>query len=572
MNSIFDHGFLAEVHAMNPAENVNTRFPPEPNGHLHIGHSKAIAVNFGFAEFHGGNCFLRYDDTNPAGEEEQFFTSIADTIRWLGFTPARVTHSSDNFEKLFELAEGLIRRDGAYVCHCSRDEIKAQRGGEKGSSPRYACIHRGRPTAESLNEFRAMRNGKYRPGEAALRMKQDIESGNPQMWDLFAYRILDNDATHYRTGNQWRIYPTYDFAHCLCDSIEGITTSLCTTEFEASSESYEWLCKKLDLYTPMQREYGRLNISGTVLSKRKIKALVDEGIVRGWDDPRLYTLIGLRRRGVPPDAILTFVNEIGVTKATTNIQVARLDQTIRTYLGTTVPRLMMVLDPLPVVIDNLPDDFVEMVEVPFSADPSFGTHAVPFTKVMYIERSDFREVDSPKYFRLAPGKTVGLLKVPLPVTATSFERDPKDGRIVRVHAVYGASDGGAKVKKPKAFLHWVAESPAHGSPIRATARLFNSLFRSDDPESNPGGWKADINPGSEEVLENAMIEVGFNEVRSRAPWPARATELNEADDGPESVRFQAMRVGYFAVDMDSSTERVVVNRIVSLKEDSGKRS
>ncbi|KAL1969912.1 hypothetical protein VTN77DRAFT_7421 [Rasamsonia byssochlamydoides] len=576
---MFKVGFLADVYQERPTEKVITRFPPEPNGFLHIGHSKAIAINFGFARYHGGECILRFDDTNPEGEEERFYNAIEDIVNWLGFKPVRVTSASDNFERLYELAEDLIRRDGAYVCHCTKAEIKAQRGegadGERGKE-RFACSHRDRPIEESLAEFRAMRDGKYKAGEAALRLKQDITSPNPQMWDLFAWRILDNkEKTHIRAGDKWRIFPTYDFAHPLCDSIENITHSLCTTEFELSRVSYEWLCDKLEVYKPMQREYGRLNITGTVLSKRKIIELVKKGYVRDWDDPRLYTLIALRRRGVPPGAILAFVNNIGVTKANSNLQVTKFEQVIRQYLEFTVPRLMLVLEPLKLIIDDLPDDYVEMVEVPFSKDPAFGTHRVPFTKVVYIERSDFREQDAPDYFRLAPGKTVGLLKVPFPITATSYEKDPDSGLITCVHAKYEKPEDGSAPKKPKAYIHWVGDSPSHNSPIKAEVRAFNPLFKSEDPSAHPDGFLADINPESEQIYHDAFLEIGFEEISRSAPWPKESGEKTTNDDGttstpPYNIRFQGMRVAYFAVDKDSTPEKVVLNRIVTLKDSLGK--
>ena len=527
----------------------------------------------------------------------------------------------------------------------------AQRGGGQGEGkPRYACPHRNRPTDESLAEFRAMRDGKYLAGEAALRMKQDIENENPQMWDVFAYRILDEKhANHHRTGNKWRIYPTYDFTHCLCDSFEGISHSLCTTEFELSRVSYDWLCDKLGVYKPMQREYGfpffdtssafksnnlhrygRLNISGTVLSKRKIIELVTGKYVSGWDDPRLYTLIALRRRGVPPGAILSFVNELGVTKATTNIEIARFEQSVRRYLETTVPRLMLVLNPIPVIIDNLPDDYLEMLELPFSKDPAYGSHTIPFTKTVYIEYSDFREVDSDSYFRLAPGKSVGLLKVPFPITATSFEKDPATGLVTSVHATYEKPEDGVSFKKPKryvliatyipnhfdgrlfpktrsvefdtlkcvsnraptfsllycycrtrspllifflSYIHWVAKSPEHNSPIKAQVRFFNPLFKSSNPQAHPDGYLADINVDSLEVFPNALIETGFEEIKRRAPWPEKEGEKDDMTAGKfrsETVRFQGMRVAYFCLDSESSGESVILNRIVSLKEDSEK--
>ena len=446
-----------------------------------------------------------------------------------------------------------------------------------------------------------MKDGKYKPNEASLRMKQDLQDGNPQMWDLIGYRIpkraekaKDDDleigtideveeksaeATsaeyakpHYRTGDKWKVYPSYDFCHCLCDSFENITHSLCTIEFELSRVSYEWLNDQLADFKPMQREYGRLNVTGTVLSKRKIKKLIVNGHVRGYDDPRLYTLPALRRRGIPPGAILSFVNELGVTKAVTNIQTHRFEASVRRYLETTVPRLMLVLDPVKVIIDNLPEDHVEMVELPFAKDPAVGSHTVPFTKVVYIERSDFREIDSPDYFRLAPGKTVGLMKAPFPITATSFDKDPETGIVTAVHATYEKPEEGNAPKKPKSWIHWVGASPAHNSPISTNVRIINALFKSENPAAAEDMEK-DINPESEIYYPNAMIETGFEEIKRRAPWPEEAGEKAATEHkpaGPETIRFQGMRMGYFCVDKDSTKGNVVLNRIVSLKEDSGK--
>ena len=543
--NMFAQGWLDEVYKERPVKPVVTRFPPEPNGFLHIGHAKAIAVNFGFAKYHGGECYLRFDDTNPEAEEEKYFTAIKEMVAWLGFKPYDITYSSDNFDKLYEKAEELIKLEKAYVCHCGGKftssrfilvgsntlidaEIKAQRGGEA-RGPRFRCAHAVQSIEHNLTEFRAMRDGKYKPREAFLRMKQNIEDGNPQMWDLAAYRVLD--AEHHRTGPKWKIYPTYDFTHCLCDSFERITHSLCTTEFIQSRVSYEWLNKSLGVYEPMQREYGRLSITGTVLSKRKIMKLVNEKYVRGWDDPRLYTLIGIKRRGVPPGAILEFVNELGVTTAPTNIQLARFDQTVRRYLERTVPRLMLVLDPVPLVIE----DAEEMeLELPFSPKiPAMGSHKVKLTKTVFIERSDFREVDSPEYFRLAPGKSVGLLQVPYPVKAVSFTKDGGD-KVTEIKAIYDKSG-----KKPKTYIHWVANGSRN-----VEVRIHNSLFRSEKPDDAEGGFMNDINPKSEEIWPRALIETGFDEVKSRAPWPEAAGESELGKGGLESVRFQAMRVAY----------------------------
>jgi glutaminyl-tRNA synthetase len=542
--NMFAQGWLDEVYKERPVKPVVTRFPPEPNGFLHIGHAKAIAVNFGFAKYHGGECYLRFDDTNPEAEEEKYFTAIKEMVAWLGFKPYDITYSSDNFDKLYEKAEELIKLEKAYVCHCGGKftpsrfilvgsntlidaEIKAQRGGEA-RGPRFRCAHAVQSIEHNLTEFRAMRDGKYKPREAFLRMKQNIEDGNPQMWDLAAYRVLD--AEHHRTGPKWKIYPTYDFTHCLCDSFERITHSLCTTEFIQSRVSYEWLNKSLGVYEPMQREYGRLSITGTVLSKRKIMKLVNEKYVRGWDDPRLYTLIGIKRRGVPPGAILEFVNELGVTTAPTNIQLARFDQTVRRYLERTVPRLMLVLDPVPLVIE----DAEEMeLELPFSPKiPAMGSHKVKLTKTVFIERSDFREVDSPEYFRLAPGKSVGLLQVPYPVKAVSFTKD--GDKVTEIKAIYDKSG-----KKPKTYIHWVANGSRN-----VEVRIHNSLFRSEKPDDAEGGFMNDINPKSEELWPRALIETGFDEVKSRAPWPEAAGESELGKGGLESVRFQAMRVAY----------------------------
>lgn len=564
-DAMFKQGFLADVYKLQAHRPVITRFPPEPNGYLHIGHSKAIAINFGFAKYHGGHCYLRYDDTNPEAEEEQYFTAIREIVEWLGFKPKAITYSSDHFQRLYDLAEKMIVSGHGYVCHCPDLEVKEQRGGEN-HEERYTCVHRDRPADESLVEFRKMRDGKYKPKEAFLRMKQDLENGNPQMWDLTAYRVLD--SSHHRTGAEWKIYPTYDFTHCLCDSFEEISHSLCTTEFINSRESYEWLCHALDIYTPMQREYGRLNITGTVLSKRKIAKLVAEGYVRGWNDPRLYTLIALRRRGIPPGAILAFVNELGVSTATTNIQIVRFEQTVRQYLEQTVPRLMVILDPIPVVIEDLPDGYEEGVELPFSPKhPEFGSHTVKFTKTVFIDRSDFRQTDSKDYFRLTPGKSVGLFKVPYPIRATTFSTDPKTGLVTEVRAVYEKPAGGQPFKKPKTYIQWVGLEHR-----KVEARIFNQLFRSENPDSAPGGFMNDLNPESEVIYPSALIETGFEEVRRRAPWPEQAGEaaLKKGEAGPETVRFQGLRVAYFAVDSDSTEERVVLNRIVGLKEDAGK--
>lgn len=556
-DAMFKQGFLDDVYKERPVKPVVTRFPPEPNGFLHIGHSKAIAINFGFARHHGGQTYLRFDDTNPEAEEEKYFIAIEEMVQWLGFTPVKITYSSDNFQKLYDMAEKLIQLGKAYVCSCGDEDLKAQRGGVNHGGPRFRCAHAEQSVEYNLTEFRGMRDGKYKPREAFLRMLQDIEDGNPQMWDLAAYRVLEKP--HHRTGSTWRIYPTYDFTHCLCDSFENITHSLCTTEFVQSRVSYEWLNKTLGVYEPMQREYGRLSITGTVLSKRKILKLVNDGYVRGWDDPRLFTLIAIKRRGVPPGAILEFINELGVTTAPSVIQLHRFDQSIRRYLERTVPRLMLILDPIPVVIEGAEE--LE-VDVPFSPKvPAMGSHKVKFTPTVYIDRSDFREVDSKDYFRLAPNKAVGLLQVPYPIKAVSFSKDEATGKVTEVRAVF-VKEG----KKPKTYIQWVASDSRP-----AEVRIHNSLFKSEKPDEAEGGYLNDLNPESESIYPDALIEsAGFDEVKRRAPWPEAAGESELGKGGPESVRFQAMRIAYFAMDSDSTDDKLVLNKIVGLKEDVGK--
>lgn len=617
---VFEEGFLGALHK--PGENpqnspelreqhlratdgqVWTRFPPEPNGYLHIGHSKAIFVNFGYAAHHGGKCYLRFDDTNPEKEEARYFESIIEVVRWLGFEPWKITYSSDYFDQLYELAIELIKRDKAYVCHCTQEQIKADRG-EKVSAPK-ACVHRSRPIQESLDEFKKMADGYYRPKEANLRMKMDLTDGNPQMWDLTAYRVLDAD--HHRTKDKWKIYPTYDYTHCLVDSFENISHSLCTTEFIASRQSYEWLCDALDVYKPQQSEFGRLNLQGTINSKRKILQLVDEGYVSGWDDPRLYTLIALRRRGVPPGAILSFVSTLGVSTAASNIQIARFEQTVRQYLEGSAPRLFMVMRPLKVVIENVPDDYLVMVDKPFHPkNPQLGSSQIPFTRTIYIDADDFRLEDSKDYFRLAPGKSVGLFQAPYPITCTSYKTDSTTGEVTEVFC--RLEDSGSP-PKPKAYIQWVAEHAPSGSPVRIDeTRIFHPLFESDNPLAAVPDFRADINSNSMEVVKGAMVEVSFwplakrsiadalEEARARS---AKAQAIQGAGSrdadtpevtpeqlvGKECVRFQGLRVAYLAVDADSRLgaleepsdvtpgirqgDYLVLNRIASLKEDAGK--
>jgi glutaminyl-tRNA synthetase len=463
------------------------------------------------------------------------------------------------------------------------EEVNLQRGGPDNRGKRFACAHRDRPIEESLTEFRAMRDGKYKPGEAHLRMKQsltDPNEGNPQMWDLAAYRVLEN-SYHPQTKDKWKIYPTYDFTHCICDALEDISHSLCTTEFFQSRVSYNWLLEVLDMKLPstdekgpMQREYGRLNVEGTILSKRRITMLVNGAefttkdgekktvppAVRGWDDPRLYTLIAIRRRGVPAPAVLNFVSELGVTTANTNIQTYKFESSIRKYLERTVPRLMLVLDPIKVTIEDLPEDSSSDITVPFDPkNPTGSSRVVTLTRSLCIDRSDFREEDSADFFRAAPGKTVGLLNVSFAIKVTSFEKDPTSGKVTSITA----TKIDTLTEKPKAYIHWV---PATTS-LKVTARQYNTLFNCEEPNTldwKTGGYADALNPDSEVIFKDALIEPGFKSLEKQGQV---APESGASDN---LVRFQAVRTAYFCVDTESTPDAIVLNQIVSLKEDSGK--
>ncbi|KAM0789270.1 hypothetical protein ACM66B_000112 [Microbotryomycetes sp. NB124-2] len=579
---------------------VFTRFPPEPNGFLHIGHSKAIAVNFGYAKYHKGHCYLRYDDTNPEAEEQIYFDKILEVVRWLGYEPYRITHSSDHFQELYDLACELIKSGLAYTSNDTAEEIHSQRGG-KDHGERWESKDRNKPVEQSLKEFADMKAGKYKPGEMILRMKQDMKSGNPTMWDMIAYRVLSKP--HHRTGTEWCIYPTYDFTHCLCDSFENITHSLCTTEFIDARTAYEWLCDALKVYKPRQSEYGRLSLEGTITSKRKLLRLVKEGHVSGWDDPRLYTLVALKRRGVPPAAIITFVSELGVSTSASLVQLSRFEQTVRQNLEMTTPRLMMVLDPIKVTIENLPDDFYLAVEKPLHPKvPSLGKNVVAFTKTVYIDADDFRSEADKDFFRLCPGATVGLLNVPYPITYVSHEQDSTTGQITSIVCRY-ENDTLKKPIKPKGWIQWVAEHAASKSPVRVDeARIFKRLFKSDDPASLGDDYVKDIDPNSAQTVKTALVETGiWNVVEQSLQAVKRVVEQRKREaeengteapplvDGVEAIRFQGMRVAYFTVDYDSRLkgvtaegrsesfkadgdhegDRLVLNMIAPLKQDVG---
>ncbi|GAA5931594.1 hypothetical protein JCM3775_006897 [Rhodotorula graminis] len=567
---------------------VFTRFPPEPNGFLHIGHSKAIAVNFGFAKYHKGHCYLRYDDTNPEAEEQIYFDKILENVRWLGYEPYQVTHSSDHFAELYDLAVLLIKKGFAYTSNDTAEEISAQRGG-KDHGPRHDSKDRSKPVDQSLREFADMRAGKYKPGEMVLRMKQDMSSSNPTMWDIIAYRVLGKP--HHRTGTEWAIYPTYDFTHCLCDSFENISHSLCTTEFIGARTAYEWLCDALEVYKPRQSEYGRLTLEGAITSKRKLLKLVKENYVNGWDDPRLYTLVALKRRGVPPAAIISFVSNLGVSTSPSLVQLQRFEQTVRSHLEMSTPRLNLVLRPIKVTLENLPADFQLSLDKPLHPkDPSMGTIAVPFSRELVIDSDDFRAEPSKDFFRLAPGATVGLLNVPRPVTYVRHETDPATGAVTHVVCRYEDEALGeqplAPGFKPKGWIHWV--SAPHAVAVRE-ARLFRRLFKSDNPGALGDKYLDDLNPDSLEVVKGAVVESAVwrvvrdslsrakDVVRQRQDEATRnGTEAPPSVDGLEVVRFQANRVAYFCLDGDSVLQdesgevdggKLVLNLIANLKED-----
>ncbi|XP_060095364.1 glutamine--tRNA ligase [Heteronotia binoei] len=512
---------------------VRSRFPPEPNGILHIGHAKAINFNFGFAKANGGICFLRYDDTNPEKEEEKYFTAIRDIVEWLGYTPHAVTHASDYFDQLYTWAVQLIQRGHAYICHQKTEEIK---GHNPPPSP-----WRDRPVEESLLLFEDMRKGKYGEGEATLRMKLVMEDGK---MDPVAYRI--KYTPHHRSGDKWCIYPTYDYTHCLCDSLENITHSLCTKEFQARRSSYYWLCNALDVYCPVQWEYGRLNLLYTVVSKRKIIRLVEAGAVRDWDDPRLFTLTALRRRGFPPEAINNFCAKVGVTVAQCTMEPHMLEACVREVLNEQAPRVMAVLEPLRLTITNFPAPHQNMdVLVPnFPADETKAFHKVPFQPVVYIEQSDFREVPDKGYKRLAPNQPVGLRHTGYVIAVQNIIKDTS-GRVQELEVTCTKSE---MAEKPKAFIHWVSD------PLVCEVRQYERLFlhkNPEDPTEVPGGFLSDVNPNSLFVIEEALVD---RSVREAKPFD----------------KFQFERLGYFSVDPDSTDTKLVFNRTVTLKEDPGK--
>ncbi len=524
---------------------VHTRFPPEPNGYLHIGHAKAICIDFGIAAEFGGLCNLRFDDTNPVKEEVEYVESIQQDIRWLGFDwEDRLFYASDYFERLYEYAVKLIQKGKAYVCDLSADEIREYRGTL--TEPGKESPYRNRTVEENLDLFARMRAGEFPDGSRTLRAKIDMASGNINLRDPVMYRILH--ASHHRTGDAWRIYPMYDFAHGQSDSIEGITHSLCSLEYEDHRPLYNWYLDALEIYHPRQIEFARLNVSYTVLSKRKLLRLVQEGHVKGWDDPRMPTLSGLRRRGYTPEAIRDFCDRIGVAKKDSTVDVALLEHCLREDLNRRAPRVMGVIKPLRVVVENYPDGTVEeLAAVNNPEDPGAGTRGVPFSRVLYIEQDDFRETPPPKYFRLAPGREVRL-RYAYFLKCVDVVKDAR-GTVVELRCTYDPATRGGDApdgRKVKATIHWV--SAAHALP--AEVRLYDRLFLTEDPdEANEGqDFLVNLNPNSLEVFKGCWVEPSLAN--------AKAGSI-----------YQFERQGYFCVDPDAANGRLVFNRAVSLKDE-----
>ena len=528
------------------AGRVHTRFPPEPNGYLHIGHAKSICLNFGIAADFNGLCNLRFDDTNPSKEEVEYVESIQADVRWLGFDwDDRLFYASDYFEQLYEYAVQLIKKGKAYVCDLSADEIRDYRGTL--TQPGKDSPYRDRPVVENLDLFARMRAGEFPNGSRTLRAKIDMASPNITLRDPVLYRILK--ASHHRTGDNWCIYPMYDFTHCLSDSIEGITHSICTLEFENNRPLYDWVLDQLEVYHPQQIEFARLNLSYTVLSKRKLLQLVQDGIVSGWDDPRMPTLSGIRRRGYPPEAIRDFCNQIGVAKANSIIDIALLEHFVRLDLNRRAPRVMGVLRPLRVVLVNFPEDLVEEVEaVNNPENASMGTRKVPFSRVLYIERDDFREDPPKQFFRLAPGREVRL-RYAYFITCVGVVKDEKTGEVIELHCTYDPATKGGDApdgRKVKATLHWL--SAAHA--LEVETRLYDRLFIKENPDEVEAGadFKSNLNPNSLEVLKGCFVEPGL------------------AGAAPGSI-YQFERQGYFCVDpVESTAGKLVFNRTVSLRD------
>ena len=527
---------------------VVTRFPPEPNGYLHIGHAKSMCLNFGIAaENKGGVCYLRFDDTNPSKESIEYIESIKSDVRWLGFDwGERLRYASDYFDRLYQYAIQLIKNNKAYVCSLSEDEIREYRGTLR--QPGKDSPYRTRSVEESLDLFERMRAGEFEDGSHVLRAKINMTSPNLNMRDPVIYRI--RLTSHHRTGDKWCIYPMYDFTHCLSDSIEGITHSICTMEYEDHRPLYDWVLDELNVEChPQQIEFARLNLSYTLMSKRKLLKLVEKGYVNGWDDPRMPTIAGLRRRGYTPESIRNFCERIGVGKRESTVDLALIEYCVREDLNRCAPRVMGVLRPLRMVIDNYPEDLVEELDAPYHPeDPSMGSRKTPFSRVLFIEQEDFREEPPKKFFRLAPGREVRL-RYAYFVKCVRVVKDEQTGEVAEVHCTYDPETRGGSSpdnRKVKSTLHWVSE--AHS--LKAEVRLYNRLFEKANPDAEKDGpdFTTYLNPDSLEILTSCRVEPSL------------------ASAAPES-RYQFERLGYFCVDSaDSSDAALVFNRIVTLRD------
>ncbi len=524
---------------------VHTRFPPEPNGYLHIGHAKSICLNFGIAKEYGGKCNLRFDDTNPEKEDTEYVDSIMEDVRWLGFDwEDRLFYASDYFEQIYQWAEQLIRDDKAYVCSLPLEEIRAGRG--SASEPGTDSPFRSRSVEENLDLFRRMRAGEFPDGAHVLRAKIGMAEKHMLLRDPIMYRIRHTE--HHRTGTQWCIYPTYDYTHGQSDSIEGITQSICTLEFENHRPLYDWYCRALGIHHPQQIEFNRLNLTYTMMSKRRLLELVQGKFVSGWDDPRMPTICGLRRRGYTPDAIRAFCAYVGVTKNNALTDMVVLENHIREDLNKRAERRMAVLNPIKVVITNYPEDQTEELDaINNPEDAAAGSRKVPFSRELYIEREDFMEEPPKKFFRLSRGKEVRLRWAYF-VTCTDVVKDAS-GNITEIRCTYDPATKGGDApdgRKVKATLHWVSAKHA----VNAEVRMYDHMFVKEDADevTDPSlDWKSNFNPNSLQVLENAMLEPSLAE-------------------GKPGDRFQFERMGYFCVDADTTPERLVFNRTVTLKD------
>ncbi len=525
-------------------QRVHTRFPPEPNGYLHIGHAKSICLNFGIAQEFGGKCNLRFDDTNPSKEDQEYVDSIEEDVRWLGWDwEDRLYFASDYFQQMLDWAVDLINKGKAYVCDLDAEETRQYRGSltEPGKNSPY----RERSVEENLDLFTRMKNGEFPDGAKTLKAKIDMSHPNVNMRDPVMYRIVH--ASHHRQGDEWCIYPMYDWAHGLEDSLEGITHSICTLEFENHRPLYDWFIDALEIYHPQQIEFARLNLTYTVMSKRKLLTLVKDNWVQGWDDPRMPTLSGMRRRGYSPSAIRSFCKTIGINKFNSTIDLALLEHCLRQDLNKTSPRVMAVLDPLKVVITNYPEGQTEiMTAINNPEDPDAGTREVPFSKVLYIERDDFMEDPPKKFFRLGPGREVRL-RYAYFITCTDFIKD-ENGEVVELHCTYDPATKGGNApdgRRVKGTLHWVSAEHAQDAEVR----LYDTLFTQENPDKVEEGqsFTDHLNPESLKVIEAAKVE----------PYLKDTTALS---------RYQFERIGYFCTDPDSTADKLVFNKTVGLRD------